>query len=607
MERTTRVVSRYLNLALVAVFLVAMFPASAFAADWRDANPKFNRHEKVAGGERVQALAASDDIPGVSLPASPFTGVLDAATHSDDVFAVTLAENDTLFLDITGPAKSQFFVYLFTPDAVTVNPANPLYDEETVCDGSDYGYYPEMLFFHAPEAGTYYIDLYAMSGNGAYTVNWEIVPGEADDDISTCATIAPSPIVSTFGEWDLAEVFAVEMVEGDQLDLTLTGSADADLDLAVFQPHALTIWGEDAPRVSSWGETASEKLTLVCPPGGDGTYYVAVLNWSEGAPDYRLAWRRSHPLAPRLSGANRFATSYAISQASFYSAKAAVLAVGNDYPDALAAAGLAGALDCPVLLLPEMFGEVYVSDELANELFALGASSVYIVGGEKAIPADVAAYLSQDYGFAVTRVAGSDRYATSVEVAKKMDSLIGRKGTAFLASGSSFADALAVAPFAFSQGFPILLTPKDTLAPSVRSYLSSAKPKVTIVGGTAVVGSGVRSQVIAATGNTCDRIAGDDRYQTAVDVANYAIDGHGWGTWSSVGIAAGTNFPDALSGGPALGSRGGALLLTDPKVLSRQAAGCLATHKSKIGQAFVLGGTAVVTPGTKTSAEAALK
>ena len=82
--------------------------------------------------------------------------------------------------------------------------------------------------------------------------------------------------------------------------------------------------------------------------------------------------------------------------------------------------------------------------------------------------------------------------------------------------------------------------------------------------------SGVKSAVdgilVANGGFPSDRWAGDDRYETASTVAEGGWD-NGFGSFDYVGVATGTDYPDALAGGVAAGANGGVVLLTNPTSL----------------------------------------
>lgn len=88
----------------------------------------------------------------------------------------------------------------------------------------------------------------------------------------------------------------------------------------------------------------------------------------------------------RVAGADRYATAAAISKKHFGSAKHAHLATGQNYPDALAAAPVAGIKAGPVLLTTRQS----VPTSIRNELTRLKPERVVIVGGTATISANVA-------------------------------------------------------------------------------------------------------------------------------------------------------------------------------------------------------------------------
>ncbi|UJH69936.1 cell wall-binding repeat-containing protein [Ornithinimicrobium sp. INDO-MA30-4] len=158
----------------------------------------------------------------------------------------------------------------------------------------------------------------------------------------------------------------------------------------------------------------------------------------------------------------------------------------------------------------------------------------------------------------VERLAGADRYETSFEAAIESGGDV-----VFLASGEVFADALtARTPVneptpgltpqidgSGSQGVPVLLTPSDSLTPWLAEYAAGQvetpeQLTVVIVGGEGSVEAGVEEEAIAA-GYDVSRIGGDDRYDTAALLSEAFNDG----PVEVAFVAAGEDFPDALSGG----------------------------------------------------------
>jgi len=85
--------------------------------------------------------------------------------------------------------------------------------------------------------------------------------------------------------------------------------------------------------------------------------------------------------------------------------------------------------------------------------------------------------------------------------------------------------------------------------------------RIVVLGGSAAVSDAVAADLDRFAAGSVTRAAGHDRYATAAAVSSSAFPG-GSGT---VFIAIGTNFPDAVSAGPAAYELGGPLLLVRPE------------------------------------------
>lgn len=146
----------------------------------------------------------------------------------------------------------------------------------------------------------------------------------------------------------------------------------------------------------------------------------------------------------------------------------------------------------------------------------------------------------------VPRYAGADRIGTAV-AASKAKFAAGAAKAVVLASSDVFADAVSGGPLAGAKGGPLLLTKPTTLSQSTADEIKRVLPAdgtVYVLGGPAAITAGVENSV-KALGVKTERLAGANRYETAVAVAK-AI-----GTVGTVFLTTGTDFPDALSAGPA--------------------------------------------------------
>lgn len=255
-------------------------------------------------------------------------------------------------------------------------------------------------------------------------------------------------------------------------------------------------------------------------------------------------------LLPRLSGADRYATAVEVSKEGWETAVTVVLARGDHFADALAGVPLAHKLEAPILLTAKDSLPAVTKAEIER----LHATKIVILGGTGAISKAVADALATD-GKEVVRIAGANRYDTAALIADEVVEE-GAVGTVVLANGENFADALAAAPYAAANGYPILLTAPKSLPEETELKINELAPnKMIIVGGTAAISQQVMTAV--STRNPV-RVSGSNRYATAVALAN-----HFQPESTLFYIASGLDFPDAITGAVLAAKNGTGLLLVD--------------------------------------------
>ncbi len=259
---------------------------------------------------------------------------------------------------------------------------------------------------------------------------------------------------------------------------------------------------------------------------------------------------QASPLAyptERLAGPDRIATAITISQQGWDSAQTVILCEYSDYPDSIAATPYAASQNAPILLTA---GDS-IDPRVVQELQRLKPQKVVLLGGPACLKTSIEQELTQ-LGFAWVRIGGSDRYQTSVLLAKqiKSDSLI-------LANGDNFPDALSAAPLAGIKQIPIVLT-SNQLPDSVIQYYQETKPRhLIVIGGEAVVPS---ADLTKHNFTVETRLAGQDRYATNAQVVAYM---KGAITSNDLLIASGATFPDALAGAALAAKLKAPLLLTE--------------------------------------------
>ena len=197
----------------------------------------------------------------------------------------------------------------------------------------------------------------------------------------------------------------------------------------------------------------------------------------------------------------------------------------------------------------------------------------------------------------VTRLAGADRIATAVAVSPASFPDARSAGAVVLARSDNFADALAGTPLAAAKSGPLLLNPPfGGLDGRVETEIARVLPPggtVWVLGGAAALSTIVDAQ-LQADGYRVARVAGRDRYATAVAVAH-----QGLGDPPTVLEATGLNFPDALAGGAAAAKAHAAVLLTAGVVMPTSTAAYLRAHPGDTR--YALGGPAAAADPSATS------
>ncbi len=312
------------------------------------------------------------------------------------------------------------------------------------------------------------------------------------------------------------------------------------------------------------------------------------------------------PMAP-VAGADRYQTALEVSRETFpLGANTVVVATGEDWPDALGGSALAGALYGPILLSPH---DALPEDVLA-EVERLHVDSAYVLGGEKALSDEVLTALTDALGEeGVVRLGGADRYETAeiiaAEVASYMNEEEAFAGTAFIATGGNFADALAAAPLAAGNYYPIYLSGPDGISDSTaQAMLDAGITDAILLGGEAAVSPDTAVTVLGI-GIDVYRIDGADRYETAAKIASYGVEELGM-YWDGVAVATGERFADALSGGAAQGISWSVMLLSDPDDLSLPARDTLEANAADIRGIRFLGGTKALSQNVRDQAMEAI-
>ena len=195
-------------------------------------------------------------------------------------------------------------------------------------------------------------------------------------------------------------------------------------------------------------------------------------------------------------------------------------------------------------------------------------------------------------GIHTNRVRGANRYATSVEVAKK--SFTGDQKEVILASGDIYADALVANGLVGLKNRPLVLNGVNKLDATVAQYLKDVKAeKVTIIGGNTAISGAVQNE-LEKMGLTTERISGTNRYETSVKVLQHFYKANNEDAIKDVFLASGENFADALVASVPAALYARPILLTAKDNLPKVVKDAIESKDYGIKEVTVVGGTGAV-------------
>lgn len=233
----------------------------------------------------------------------------------------------------------------------------------------------------------------------------------------------------------------------------------------------------------------------------DEIYLMGGVNTISKKVENKLRKNFPHAKITRIMGNNRYDTS-AESAKTRANTTNLIFAAGTNYADALYATSLAAHQNAPILLV----SNEGLSQSTRKFIQSIGnIDSVTIVGGEISVNQSVKNQIENLTKKRVTRLAGVDRYESSVEVAKRVNA---NPAEVITTSGEVFADALVSSTVAQKIKAPILLVKKDVLPLSVREYMKDTNSiyKLTTIGGyNTVTKNNYSTQVILISGLDIDK------------------------------------------------------------------------------------------------------
>lgn len=242
----------------------------------------------------------------------------------------------------------------------------------------------------------------------------------------------------------------------------------------------------------------------------------------------------------------------------------------------------------------------------------LGASVLAVVAGSPAQAANTARELLVDTnsdGVPDAReFGGRDRYDTALRLARNF--VDGRSGrgqvtVAFVASGVTLVDAVAVSGLAGHENAPVLLTPGRSLHNGVADFIEdNGIDTVYVLGGPAAVADSVLDELEGLSNSPqVSRIQGADRYATAAAIATELGAGASWcgsDEASAIVVNGGdVSLAYAMMVGPIAYRLEVPVLLTARRSLSAATADFL--RSEDVEHVVIVGGTGSVSAGVESA------
>lgn len=349
-----------------------------------------------------------------------------------------------------------------------------------------------------------------------------------DIDSSTSTSAEDLAKKYVFDEDELSEIYKVlnssKGYDGDKVKL-VSGRYEV-----VLYPEGKRLTTKSA---SSNVDNSPVKLVLKADKVKDMKDYI----------DDLKTYNNSYSNVVTVAGDDRIETAIELSNKYYNSddkhaisdiaADSVVLVGSQSIVDGLVASPLASEKHAPLLLTSKDKLDTNVKSEIKRVMDLKSTSGintskkVYLAGGVNSISKDVENEL-KDMGLKVTRLAGDDRYETSLAIA---DEIGLDNDKAFVVGGTGLADAMSIAPVASQlkdsngdidaldgDATPIVVVDgkaKD-INTATEDFLDNAQ--VDIIGGENSVSKDIEKAIDDATGKEPNRTSGEDRQDTNAEV-----------------------------------------------------------------------------------------
>lgn len=222
----------------------------------------------------------------------------------------------------------------------------------------------------------------------------------------------------------------------------------------------------------------------------------------------------------RIAGKDRYETAEKIGdevRLTSNNKNEVILVDGTNFPDVITLSTLANQKRVPILLTqPKALNSV------TNRLLGAWRIDKVTIGGEKTSVSKNVEDTVKAKTKAVDRIGGATRYETAYKVADQVRRLTNNEKDLILVDGTKFPDGITISSLAAKFKAPILLTKPDKLHPVTEAAVSQWRIENLLIGG----GYNSVSKNIEDTirVKNKERVAGSDRYNTAVEISKRYTD-----------------------------------------------------------------------------------
>ena len=275
--------------------------------------------------------------------------------------------------------------------------------------------------------------------------------------------------------------------------------------------------------------------------------------------------RKTSAPITELTGSDRYETAVKISKEGWKNGSDKVVIINGDVSiDGIISTPLATTYNAPILLVEKN----NVPNSVKSELKRLNPRDVIIIGDENAISKTTANQIKSTVNASQTRLNGSNRYETSLLIAKEIDKNHDVEKIYITNANGGEVDALTIAAKAGQDKQPIILTDKDSITDNTYKWLKSEDlQNAYFIGGPQMISTNVINKVndITKDNVTNNRVYGADRHETNANVIKkfYTDD-----ELEAVLVAKSDVLVDALAAGPLAANLKSPILITPKTYVS---------------------------------------